>query len=165
MNGHQDSQLYGNIICLFVIVSELLLNQRSAWVRLQGMEQALARGRAVISSLKRQRQELILFMENKEQELLAALSRHKKENSLLRNKLLAYLHDKKLSLSDSKCENPRLVAVLEGLLCMQLNREHFMALDLAKQNKVRYHTQGITTKFQPLLCFPYIVLWHISSDL
>jgi hypothetical protein len=77
----------------------VLAAQKRESTRASGLEQKVSRGQQTISALKRQRQELHACLEHRERELNAALKRHKNENSLLRNKLLGYLKEKKQTMA------------------------------------------------------------------
>ncbi|KAL8624053.1 hypothetical protein ACOMHN_019476 [Nucella lapillus] len=123
--GHHKTRLH-----------DTLTDQEKDAGRVRRLEQSSQRGRQMVSSLRTERRQLHQQMEHKEGEMTLALRHHKNEAAFLRHKVLGFLEEKKAALTgEEKCEG-RLKSMMETLLSLYLDRERFLALDLAKQNKI-----------------------------
>ncbi|XP_025086647.1 uncharacterized protein LOC112559532 isoform X2 [Pomacea canaliculata] len=116
-------------------LAEVLASRDREAARAGRLEQGLARARHMIQSLRCQRRQTHQYLEQKEEEWATALRCHRNEATFLRRKILVGLEEKKHLIADPK-KDGRLAAILDSLLALHMEREHFLALDLAKQNKI-----------------------------
>nr|KAG5685608.1 hypothetical protein BaRGS_022172 [Batillaria attramentaria] len=114
---------------------DLLATREREAARAERLEQALGRARNLVTSLRRQRRDLHRYLEQKEEEWASVLRCHRNEAAFLRRKVLTGLEEKKNVLADPKRDG-KFAAVLDSLLSLHIDREQFLALDLAKQNKI-----------------------------